>query len=659
MNTLRFILLVAVLLVAGALPAISQTQVVYNVDLAGRDHHEMEVEVRFGDLPPGPLEIRMSRTSPGRYALHEFAKNVYAVSATNDAGEALEVEQPNLHQWNVSGHDGIVVFRYTLFADHSDGTYAAVDSSHAHLNIPASFVWARELEKREHAVCIDTPEGWEVFSQMKRNHDDCLVAPDLAYFIDSPIEVSAAQRYAWTIGEGETEQTIEVILHHTGEEAEAELLADVTKLIVDEQIAIFGEAPAFDYGRYTFLIDALPWSDGDGMEHRNSTIVATGGTVLDRIDGLVGTNSHEFFHAWNVERIRPESLEPFDLEAASVSRELWFAEGFTSYYGGLVLARIGADNLESFAEGVGQWLDYVLNSPGVNLRSAAEMSSLAPFVDAANSNEPTNHFNTFISYYSYGAVLALGLDLTLRTQFDDLTLDDFMRAVWERFGKTEVSYDNEDLRHLLGEVTGDPEMADSFFEQSIYGTQPPDFKSLLEAVGLKLRRSDAEGVWLGVSLEYQEADEERARRAGVRVDGSPVRGSPAYVAGIGRNDILVSFDGTDLGNIEALVELLEEKAAGDVVELVIDKRGEERTVEVTLAERPNVEVVTFEAAGEKLSEEVRARRETWLAPLALPRFEAVRYCPETGQPWPYGYYHCPTHGSELEPRPKRPEGDSD
>jgi predicted metalloprotease with PDZ domain len=659
MKTLRTVLLVAVLFVATALPTVAQAPVIYNVGLAGRDHHEMEVEVRFGDLPAGPLEIRMSRTSPGRYALHEFAKNVYSVSATDDADNALEIEQPNLHQWNVSGHDGIVVFRYTLFADHSDGTYAAVDSSHAHLNIPATFVWGRGLEEREHTVCFERPEGWEVFSQMERNHAGCLVAPDLAYFIDSPIEVSAAERYAWTVGEGEAQQTIEVILHHTGEKAEAELLADVTKLIVDEQIAIFGEAPEFDHGRYTFLVDALPWSDGDGMEHRNSTVVATGGTVLDRIDGLVGTNSHEFFHAWNVERIRPESLEPFDLEAANMSRELWFAEGFTSYYGGLVLTRIGADNLESFAEGLGQWLDYVLSSPGVNLRSAAEMSSLAPFVDAANSNEPTNHSNTFISYYSYGAVLALGLDLTLRTQFDDLTLDDFMRAAWEHFGKNETPYDNEDLRRLLEEVTGDPEMADSFFEQSIYGTQPPDFESLLGAVGLRLRRSDPKGAWLGVGLQYQEADEERGRRAGVRIDGSPRVGSPAYAAGIGRNDILVSFDGTDLESIEALSDLLKEKAAGDIIELVIDKRGEERTVEVTLAERPNLEVVTFEAAGEELSEEIRARREAWLAPLTVPRLEAVRYCPETGQPWPYGYYHCPTHGGELEPRPKRPESDSD
>jgi predicted metalloprotease with PDZ domain len=657
MKTLRTALLLAAFVLAGALSAVAQAPVVYNVDLAGRDHHEMQVEVRFADLASQPLEIRMSRTSPGRYALHEFSKNVYSVSAVDGKGRALEIERPDLHQWSVGGHDGTVVFRYTLFGDRSDGTYAAIDSSHAHLNVPASFVWARGLEQRQATICFDAPEDWQVWTQLERDDAGCVVAPNLAYFIDSPIEVSAAERFAWTVdGEGDG-QTIEVVLHHTGEASEAELLADVTKLVVDEQIAIYGEAPAFDTGRYTFLVDALPWSNGDGMEHRNSTIVATSGTVLDRIDGLVGTISHEFFHAWNVERIRPRSLEPFDLEAANVSRELWFAEGFTSYYGALVLARIGAEHLESYAEGLGGNLNYVLTYPGVNLRSPAEMSSRAPFVDAAQANEPTIRSNTFISYYSYGSALALALDLTLRTEFEDLTLDNFMRAAWKRFGEPEIPYENEDLRRLLGELTGSPEMADAFFEQSIYGTQPPDFESLLARVGLRLRAREAEGAWLGpLQFEFQEADEVRQQRAGLRLQGSPRVGSPLYAAGVGRNDVLVSFDGIELTSLETLTDRLEGHNAGDVVSLVLAKRGEERAVEVTLADNPSLEVVTFEAAGEELSEEARMLREAWLAPRSTPRLNPVRYCPETGQPHPYRYYHCPIHGGELEPRPKSGPG---
>jgi predicted metalloprotease with PDZ domain len=277
-------------------------------------------------------------------------------------------------------------------------------------------------------------------------------------------------------------------------------------------------------------------------------------------------------------------------------------------------------------------------------------------VDAARSNDPTNRANTFISYYSYGAVLGLGLDLILRTDFEDLTLDDFMRAAWKRFGEPEIPYDNEDLRRLLGEVTGDPEMADAFFEQSVYGTQPPDFETLLAAVGLRLRRSEVEGAWLGrLAFEYQEADDELDRRAGLRLQGAPRVGSPLYSPGVGRNDLLISLDETTLDSEETLAELLEERAAGEVVNLVFEKRGEERTVQVTLGENPGLEVITFEAAGEELSEEARARREAWLAPRAVPRLMPVRYCPETGEPYPYRYWHCPVHGDELELRPKRPD----
>ena len=624
----------------------------YEVSLDGRDHHEMRVEVTFSDLDRTPLEVRMSRTSPGRYALHEFSKNVYDVTAVDGRGNALDIVRPDLHQWTVSGHDGTVVFSYTLFGDRSDGTYAAIDASHAHLNVPASFVWARGLEDRPIEVRFDAPEDWKVHTQMPAGEDGAVTAPDLAFFIDSPIEVSPAETYSWTIGEGDNEQTIEVVLHHVGEEPEAKALVDVTKLIVDEQVAIFGEAPDFDYGRYTFLVDALPWSNGDGMEHRDSTIVATSGHVKDRIGGLLGTISHEFFHAWNVERIRPSSLEPFDLEDANVSRELWFAEGFTSYYGNLVMARIGAEELEDFAGTLGYYVNSVLNSPGVTRRSVAEMSTRAPFVDAANSNDPTNRANTFLSYYTYGAALGLGLDLVLRNH-TDLTLDDVMQAAWERFGKNEVSYDNEALRQLVADVVADSELSDGFFGNSVTGREPPDFESLLAGVGLRLRPRNGQEAWLGdARLEFEEADADRGTEAGARVRGSVRQATPLHLAGVGRNDLLISLGGEPLSSQDALDELLDGMKPGDSPQLVFEKRGEERTVDITLGSDNRLEVVTFEAAGEELSDQVRARRDAWLAPLATPRLQVHRYCSKTGQPYPYSYWHCPVHGDELQLGPK-------
>jgi len=629
--------------------------ILYEVGLDGRDHHEARIEVTFRGLPDRPLEVRMSRTSPGRYALHEFAKNVYAVSAVDGRGQALAIARPDLHQWNVSGHDGSVVFRYTLFGDRSDGTYAAIDASHAHLNVPASFVWARGLEGRAVEVKIPAPDGWTIASQLDARPDGRLFAPNLAYFIDSPIEVSAGERIAWKVGEGATEQTVELALHHSGSKREARALADLAQLVVDEQIALYGEAPRFDFGRYTFLVDALAWSEGDGMEHRNSTVVATRGTLERRVDDVLGTMSHEFFHAWNVERIRPRSLEPFDLEQANASEELWFAEGFTSYYGDLVLARIGAMELEELAETLSGDVDRVVRAPGTALASPREMSFQAPFVDAATANEPTNRDNTFVSYYTYGAALAAALDLTLRRETDGLTLDDLMRAAWTRFGARELPYTNDDLQKLLAELTGKPALADAFFAQSISGTQPPDFASLLADVGLRLRQRDLAKPWIGgPALEYIEADAEKDQKAGARVIRQPRPGSPLRAAGVDHGDLLLRLDDVALTEEKAYDGVLERLKPGSDVELVFEKRGQERKVRLKIEQDPRLEIVTFETAGEELTPKVRSARDAWLAPRAKQRLEVVRYCPETGHPYAYRFRYCPIHGKRMRLSPRDP-----
>jgi predicted metalloprotease with PDZ domain len=627
----------------------------YEVALDGRAHHEARIQVTFRGLADRPLEVRMSRTSPGRYALHEFAKNVYAVSAVDGRGRALPIARPDLHEWDVSGHDGTVVFRYTLFGDRSDGTYAAIDSTHAHLNVPASFVWARGLEGRAVEVKLAVPDGWTLATQLEARPNGVLFAPNLAYFIDSPIEASAAERFAWTVGEGASQQTIELALHHSGKPPAARALADLAKLVVDEQIALFGEAPRFDFGRYTFLADALDWVDGDGMEHRNSTVLTMPGSVEERIDALASNVSHEFFHAWNVERIRPRSLEPFDLEQANVSEELWFAEGFTTYYGDLVLARIGAIDLEHFAEILGRHVNQVLNSPGTALASPREMSFQAPFVDAATANEPTNRGNTFLSYYTYGAALGAALDLTIRRETAGLTLDDFMRAAWTRFGAPEQPYTNTDLRQLLGEVTGNKSLADAFFARSIDGTQPPDFASLLADVGLRLRPRHPKQAWLGATdFEYIAADETKKQKAGARLTNPPRIDSPLYRADVGRDDLLLRIGEIALKDQEALDAVLRKLEPGRIVELVFEKRGQERNVRLEVGADPELELVTFEAAGEEVTEKVRSARSAWLAPKAKPRLEVVRYCPETGHPQPYRFRHCPIHGEPLQLAPRDP-----
>ena len=586
----------------------AQAPVTYEVRFPNAVHHEAEITVTFADLPPGPLEVRMSRSSPGRYALHEFAKNVYSVSAEDGRGRALTIARPDPYGWTVAGHDGTVRFRYTLFADRADGTYSAIDLTHAHLNMPATFVWARGLEERPIRITFHPPagSGWKAATQLVPTDDPMtFTAPNLQYFLDSPTELSAFTLREWTITSGGRTQTIRLAVHHAGTEEDVDRYTKMAQKVVAEQIAVFGEAPAFDYGTYTFIADYLPYASGDGMEHRNSTILTSSGSIAANAAGLLGTLSHEFFHAWNMERLRSRMLEPFDFERANMSDELWFGEGFTSYYDDLTIKRAGLMDLDEYARSIGAVLNAVINSPGRRYHSPVEMSRLAPFVDAAVSLDPTNRANTFLSYYTWGTAIGLGLDLTLRTRFRGITLDDYMRALWQRYGQPEIPYTIADLERALAEVTGDSAFAADFFDRYIRGRDVPDYEALLAHAGLLLRKANPGRPTLG--------------QAQIRYDGGQAYlvsgtlvGTPLYEAGLDRGDRIISLAGRPVRSDDDVNAVLAAHAPGDVVEIRYEQRGREVTATLRLAEDPRLEVVTYERAGRPVTAEIRRFREAWL-----------------------------------------------
>ena len=244
----------------------------------------------------------MSRTSPGRYALHEFAKNVYQVSFEDGAGTSLDATRPDLHEWQVSGHDGTVRMRYTLFGDRRDGTYAAVGPDGALLNAPASFAWARGFEDRPAEVTFDLPDGWRVATQLVDEGDGRFRAPDLAYFLDSPVLIGDLDIRSWTVEAAGQSSTIRFALDHRAPPEEYDRYLEWVKAVVDEEIAVYGALPGFDHGEYTFLASYLPWASSDGIEHRNSTVLTFPGRLPDNGLRVLGTVAHEFFHAWNIER---------------------------------------------------------------------------------------------------------------------------------------------------------------------------------------------------------------------------------------------------------------------------------------------------------------------------------------------------------------------
>ncbi len=596
----------SLLLLALALGQSTDT-VRYEIAFPNAVHHEAEVKLTLRGLPAGTLELRMSRSSPGRYALHEFAKNVYAVKAVDSRGRPLEVTRPNPHQWNVAGHDRAVTVTYTLFADRADGTYSGIDLTHAHLNIPATFMFARGLGTRPVSVTFRMPRpDWKVATQLAPTRDPAtFTAPSFQYFMDSPTELSAHDVRTWTVTRGATTQEIRFALHHAGTAAELDSFADRVKKVVAEQEAMWGELPRFDNGTYTFIADYIGHASGDGMEHRNSTVLTSSQSLAAAKMGQLGTVSHEFFHAWNVERIRPRTLEPFDFEEANMSGELWFAEGFTSYYDDLFIRRAGLSTLDEYASALSGTVNAVLNAPGRAFFSPVDMSRQAPFVDAAASIDPQNKANTFISYYTWGAGLGLALDLDIRARFPGRSLDDVMRRMWVKYGKTERPYTLANLRATFGEAVGDTAWARSVFSRYVFGQEAPPYDSLLARAGLTLRRPGAGQAWLGgVQL--------RAQDTTLTVNSPVLIGTPLYAAGIERGDRLVSLAGRPTVTEADVEAVLASRKPGDQVPAVVVSRDGRRETSITLAEDPTVEVVTFEQAGLELPDAARTFREAWM-----------------------------------------------
>ncbi|RIV70742.1 M61 family metallopeptidase [Flagellimonas aequoris] len=573
----------------------------YTISFENAVHHEAVIDATFPDLKSETVAFRMSRSSPGRYALHEFAKNVYGFKATDSKGNALKVTRPNPYEWLVSGHDGTIKIEYILFANRGGGTYSQVDETHAHLNIPATFMFAPALSDRKIEVTFDVREDldWKVATQLPLVSGTTYSAPNLCYFMDSPTEISNYMLRSFEV-DG---KTINLALHHNGTEEEVNTYFEKVKKVVLAEKEVYGELPDYDYGNYTFLACYIPNASGDGMEHRNSTIVTSTRSLADGgMDGNIGTISHEYFHSWNVERIRPKSLEPFDFEAANMSGELWFAEGFTSYYTGLILCRAGLITPKEYVEGLAGTFNYVWNSPARQFFNVIEMSYQAPFVDAATSVDPVNRENTFISYYSYGSVLGLALDLSLREK--GLNLDDFMKSVWVKYGKTEIPYTLENLQAALVEFAG-KSFGDDFFNNYVYQSNMPDYTPWLNAAGVLLEQPMNEpyfGAYVSIDAEGSQATILRNTKIG----------SPAYKAGLDHGDIILNINDAPLNTDQKFEDYLSQFEMGVPLKVNFTRFDIPKTTTIVLEPNPDYSFSLMEDKEQKPSKKMLEHRKDWL-----------------------------------------------
>jgi predicted metalloprotease with PDZ domain len=578
----------------------------YAISFTNIAHHEANISVTASGIPVGKAVFRMSRSSPGRYATHEFGKNIYEVKAFDQHGDSIAINRIDGDVYEVPKQAGFVRVDYILYAAYPDGTYSGIDPNSIHLNMPSVFMWIKGFDKAPITVTFHVPadKKWTIATQLKpTDNPQVFTAPGgLQYLMDCPTKIGNLHWKEWTIkNPNGNNYTFRLALEAATTDTMAGSFAAKVKRLTEEEQAVYGELPAYDFGTYTFIASINPYVEGDGMEHRNSTMISIPYDFTGDNHQL-GVFAHEFFHCWNVERIRPKTLEPFNFEKSNMSNELWCAEGFTQYYGELLLKRAMLKSLPGYLQSLTALINAKETAEGAKRFSPVAMSRDAVFVDAGVAIDRTNYPNMYSSYYPYGGAIALALDLTLRTRYQ-LTLDDYMTALWKKFGKPEIAYTIPGLEEVLANITHDKAFAADFFTRYVNGHESFDYAPLLEKAGLLLKKQSPGKAWIG-QVMFEENS--------TKISSNTIIGTPLYNAGIDFNDVIVMVDGKLVARPADIAEVLATHKPGDVINIQYKHRDETKTVSLTLAENPAVMVVSFEQAGMTMNDDMMKFRNSWL-----------------------------------------------
>jgi len=600
----------------------------YRLAMPHPSSHLFEVSVEV-ERPPDSnidsLDFQMPKWSPGRYAVFDFAKNVQEVSARNVCPPGLDCDLANPtitrvddQTWRVDaggfnpqGKQTIVFFNYKVFANDLSGTFSELDSRHANFNGGCVFMYVVNHKQDPVALSIDPPKDWRIVNGRMDRADHPAQRewqfPNWDIMIDTPTEIAPD----WTEDDFKVGgKEYHVVVHSLGNEGgkRRALVRDIEK-IVKAETAMWG-APEFD--SYTFLVHfAADGRSSDGMEHLTSTQVIMPGSLADAgiYEETLDAIAHEFFHVWNVKRLRPIELGPWDFTRPANTRGLWIAEGITNYYGHLMQCRAGLWSDAQLWTRLLQQITEIENSPGSRLMSAEESSLSAPFIDDAPHAQQTNLAYTSISYYPKGEILGVVLDLLIRGKTGGkASLDEVMRRMYEEFYLKSANatyylrgrgYKNEDFEHMVSEVTG-ADMSD-FFKRYVRGVESPPYEEAFAQVGLRFVREPQQPVSVGVSGD--ENDPNNFKVARVRP------GSPASDAGLEVGDTINSFGGNRLTPTN-LLKVLGRYKPGDRVTLTLQRGRRAMQITITLGP-PQVMSYRIEEMTNAPAE-AKALRAAWL-----------------------------------------------
>jgi predicted metalloprotease with PDZ domain len=561
----------AAMTVPGPIHAQSNDPIRYTIRFPAPQTHYMEIEAVFPTGGQPQVDLFMAVWTPGSYLIREYERHVENITALA-SGRAAAIVKTEKNRWRVdTGGAPSVTVNYRVYGREMTVRTNWIESSFAMLNGAPTFISLVGGLSRPHEVRFELPSQWKASATALMpvaGQAHAYRAEDFDTLVDSPIILGTPEQREFTAGgkrhvavfEGDT--TFLDVDRATGD----------TQKIVEAGAKVFGGLyPYPHYFALNMIVEA-----GGGLEHKNSFLVMTNRfTTRTRRSylGYLSLVAHEHFHAWNVKRLRPIELGPFDYENENYTKALWIAEGFTDYYAGLLVKRPGISNRDEFFEELSGHIEAVQTTPG-RLVTSASMSSYDTWIKQYRPDE--NTANTTINYYPKGAVIAFLLDARIRKATNGAkSLDDGMRLAYERYSGAK-GYTIEQFYQTMSEVAGTD--LRSWFAKTAESTEELDYSEALDWFGLRFRPVDPRNAraWIGANT----------RNDGGRLVITQVRReTPAHAAGLNVDDEILAIDDVRV-RADGLNARLEQYRPGDKVTLLVARRDRLMRFDVTLGAEP-------------------------------------------------------------------------
>ncbi len=540
----------------------------YTVSFPEPAAHYAEVQMA---VPADTSELMAAVWTPGSYLVREYARNFDELKAFDASGKPVTIEKSSKNRWKLGA--GAASVKYRVYGREMAVRTNWVEPQFAFLNGAATFLTVPGKLEEACEVSVQMPAGWtSVVTSLDKAGDNKFRAHDYDELVDSPFLCGSPEISRFQV---DGKEHMLVTLNADGQWDLPKAAQDVEKIVRVNQ-AFWGGLP---YPRYVFM-NLLVESRG-GLEHKNSTAL-----MASRFDGRTREQylkwlilaSHEYFHVWNVKRLRPVELGPFNYETENYTPSLWIAEGFTAYYESVMVRRAGLMNDKEFLKEMAATLESVETTPGRDVQSVRD-SSYDAWIKFYRPNE--NSVNSVISYYDKGAAIAFILDAKIRQETGgEKSLDDVLRLANQRYGEGKPGYTEAQFIALINEVAG----ADltPLIHRMTATTEPLDYAPALKYYGLKLAPPDApaegesEPAWLGAKTKVENGR--------LLVTAVP-RGTPAFAAGLDAEDEIVGLGGFRVMP-DKLEERLKQLRVGEKVELLVARRGKLVPLSVTFTSKP-------------------------------------------------------------------------